>query len=445
MSNPRTCLLLLAFHVAFVATGGTVRAQQEPAWTWRDESGSIRTRADLNEILEKHNQWMESRGNLEAKGAWAHLSNADLTGVNLHGETLQHAVIEGANLTGADLDGIDLSDAWLPEAILGGADLSGANLYRATFYMADLAGADLSGTNLADANLARACLAFANLARAELSNAQLDAATLDGVLFEPTSLPKLRGIASAKNLESLTYWNNPDALFQLRKQFVDGGFRDQERKITCALKRREAELSCEKCASSEVPVYDEGGEVVGHRPRPILGSSDSRVGCCGSFILSRVFFDWTCQYGMSPGRPLMLGVFVWFVCALLYFALAHRRGDAGLYRVYTQTIRDDPAAQRRIERISPSSTAQSHGVRRVLQFFWSELLLLRASMFFSLMSAFNIGFRDINFGRWLRLLTRQEFDIKAVGWARVIAGWQSLISVYLIALWVLTYFGRPFG
>ena len=65
-------------------------------------------------------------------------------------------------------------------------------------------------------------------------------------------------------------------------------------------------------------------------------------------------------------------------------------------------------------------------------------------MFFSLMSAFNIGFRDINFGRWLRLLTRQEFDIKAVGWARVIAGWQSLISVYLIALWALTYFGRPF-
>jgi hypothetical protein len=33
------------------------------------------------------------------------------------------------------------------------------------------------------------------------------------------------------------------------------------------------------------------------------------------------------------------------------------------------------------------------------------------------MSAFNIGFRDINFGRWLRLLTRQEVDIKAVGWA----------------------------
>lgn len=59
--------------------------------------------------------------------------------------------------------------------------------------------------------------------------------------------------------------------------------------------------------------------------------------------------------------------------------------------------------------------------------------------------AFNIGFRDINFGRWLRLLTKRGYDLKAVGWARTVSGFQSLLSVYLIALWVLSYFGRPFG
>ncbi len=64
-------------------------------------------------------------------------------------------------------------------------------------------------------------------------------------------------------------------------------------------------------------------------------------------------------------------------------------------------------------------------------------------MLFSLMTTFNNGFGDINFERWLRLLTKREYDIKAVGWARTVAGFQSLISVYLIALWVLTYFGRP--
>jgi hypothetical protein len=69
---------------------------------------------------------------------------------------------------------------------------------------------------------------------------------------------------------------------------------------------------------------------------------------------------------------------------------------------------------------------------------------MNVAVSFSFQSNYAARFRDINFGRWLRLLTRQEFDIKAVGWARVVAGWQSLISVYLIALWVLTYFGRPF-
>ena len=65
------------------------------------------------------------------------------------------------------------------------------------------------------------------------------------------------------------------------------------------------------------------------------------------------------------------------------------------------------------------------------------------AVFFSLMSAFNIGFREIDFGRWLRLLPRTEFDLKAKGWMRTVAGFQSLLSVYL-ALWVLSYFGRPF-
>ena len=32
----------------------------------------------------------------------------------------------------------------------------------------------------------------------------------------------------------------------------------------------------------------------------------------------------------------------------------------------------------------------------------------------------------------------------ATGWPRSVAGLQSLLSIYLLALWVLTYFGRPF-
>jgi hypothetical protein len=36
------------------------------------------------------------------------------------------------------------------------------------------------------------------------------------------------------------------------------------------------------------------------------------------------------------------------------------------------------------------------------------------------------------------------YILRATGWVRFFAGLQSLLSVYLLALWVLTYFGRPF-
>ncbi len=38
----------------------------------------------------------------------------------------------------------------------------------------------------------------------------------------------------------------------------------------------------------------------------------------------------------------------------------------------------------------------------------------------------------------------REYTLRAKGWVRVVSGVQSLFSVYLIAMWALTYFGRPF-
>jgi hypothetical protein len=65
-------------------------------------------------------------------------------------------------------------------------------------------------------------------------------------------------------------------------------------------------------------------------------------------------------------------------------------------------------------------------------------------MFLSLVNAFNLGYREFSIGQWLRMLTKREYEVKATGWVRSLAGFQSLASVYLFALWILTYFGRPF-
>jgi hypothetical protein len=187
------------------------------------------------------------------------------------------------------------------------------------------------------------------------------------------------------------------------------------------------------------------------------------IGECGSYLLNTVFFDWTSQYGMTPGRAITAVFLVWLGCSVIYFSLILLPGESGLYRIYPRAPQPDapsrprlrsaptassaiaPQPTQRVERIVPTGNDDGGGAWGWLKRAAAEWAVFRAAMFFSLMSAFNIGFQQFDFGRWLRLLSRQDFDIKAVGWARVVAGWQSLVSVYLFALWVLSYFGRPFG
>ena len=72
------------------------------------------------------------------------------------------------------------------------------------------------------------------------------------------------------------------------------------------------------------------------------------------------------------------------------------------------------------------------------------LLLLRWALYFSLLSAFRIGWRDFSVGTWLTRLQWTEYTLRGRGWVRAVSGLQSLISVYLLAICVLTQFGRPF-
>jgi hypothetical protein len=65
-------------------------------------------------------------------------------------------------------------------------------------------------------------------------------------------------------------------------------------------------------------------------------------------------------------------------------------------------------------------------------------------MFFSLTTAFNIGYKEFNIGQWLEMLKTRKNQVKSQGWVRSVAGFQSLISLFLFVMWLLTEFGRPF-
>ena len=321
------------------------------------------------------------------------LTNADMSSANLENANLEHALLVGAKLRDAKLNAANLNGAEIAQAVLDHTDFRGAKLDQANLTGAVLVGTELAGTSMAEADFAHA-------------------------VFEPRSLPDVREFAAAKHLELIRYDHSPDALAALRKQFSDGGYREQERQITYALKRREVEFLRNDCNYT-------------------IGLEN-----CLAYGFNRLFFDLTCQYGMNSGRPLELGLLLWFICSFIYAGFIHGSGRAALYRAYAAQLND---AAPRIERIEPSQIKQSTRFSFAPRFLRREIGVLGTAMFFSLMCAFNIGFRDINFGRWLRLLTREEYDIRPAGWVRVVAGWQSLASVYLIALWVLTYFSRPFG
>jgi len=73
-----------------------------------------------------------------------------------------------------------------------------------------------------------------------------------------------------------------------------------------------------------------------------------------------------------------------------------------------------------------------------------RLTVVSNAAYFSLISAVNIGFEYFTPGDWIRRLQTREYSLEAVGWVRVVAGAQALLSVYLLAMWVLTQFGQPF-
>ncbi len=154
-------------------------------------------------------------------------------------------------------------------------------------------------------------------------------------------------------------------------------------------------------------------------------------------VLRLVFFEWTTGYGLHYGRPILIllgliGVFTLVYLPALVIA-PKRPDDSGIFRIW-------PAG-----RIKPSGegieVADDATVDRLNA---RGIAALGQAFYFSIISAFHIGWRDLNVGSWIARMQPREYALRATGWVRVVSGVQSLISVYLIAMWALTYFGRPF-
>jgi uncharacterized protein YjbI with pentapeptide repeats len=331
---------------------------------------------------------------LTANLAGAQLDRADLTGAKPIGANLIEANLNWANLSRADLTGADLTGADLIEANLSAANLIEANLSKAQLPRANLSGADLNLAKLIEARPVRANLTGANLNWADLSRADLSGANLSGATFEPYVLPPTGAFLGVTGLDTLQWKNSPQALVLLRNGFKDAGRREQERQTTYSLMKWTR--------------INTGG---------IEGA------------LQYGFFELTTDWGMTPARPLWILLALVPGLALLYMipVLRPSPGGAALWRVWDKDRARKDQGQDDPERLlARSYRAPLYG------------------LFFSVLSAFQIGWKELSIGSWIARLNPYEYTLKATGWVRTVSGVQSLISVYLLALAVLTYFGRPF-
>ncbi|MDQ2746445.1 MAG: pentapeptide repeat-containing protein [Acidobacteriota bacterium] len=427
-------------------------------WTWKDAAGKVRSEQELKDIFARHKQWLDSGGSAgeQANLAGATLENANLPGINLEranlerarfsGAQLKGAVLNGANLRGAALERADLAPAFISKADLTRASLVGTNLGSADLSNSNLTGALLIGAHLNKAFLVDADLTGATLKDAELTDAAFDGVNLTNVYYEPKNNPEIRYIAGALNLQTLRYTELPDALVTLRKSFADIGFREQQNKITYAVKRSENELLWQDafqtvCPPDETPLC--GYELK-------RGRECANGVCAGEpqnvlyYYLNLIFFDWTVRYGMRPERALIMVFFLWLICAFIYALFIHYPGKDGIYLIKTRKHRD-PVRTRGL-RIVPHRLNKTECARHWHWWRWwrREWRIFRLGMFFSLMTTFNIGFKEFDVGRWLGLLTKREYELIPRHWTRTVAGFQSLVSLYLIAMWILSHFGQPF-
>jgi uncharacterized protein YjbI with pentapeptide repeats len=364
---------------------------------------------ELRKVHQAHAEWLKTYedkyyGEAAQKDKrMADLSGADLSGAKLGGAHLNWANLNWANLSGAKLSGADLIGASLRGASLSGADLSWVDLRRASLFEANLSGANLSRADLRGASLFGADLRGADLKGADLSKADLSKADLNHLKFEPKTLPDSDYIASASNLALMYYVDSPEALFKLRKMFKEAGFYEQERKVTYAIKH------CETMKALHVRHWRQIG----------IATFEG--------MFHYIFFDRTTLWGMVPTQALLvlLGLIPAFM--IPYAIVLKRPGKNGIWRIWSHDrVRADVGTEEPIR----------------LYVGWRQAFGL--GLYFSVLSAFNIGWRDLNVGNWIQRLQPNEYTLRATGWMRTVSGVQALISVYLLAIWVLTYFGRPF-
>jgi hypothetical protein len=193
----------------------------------------------------------------------------------------------------ANLEGADLADDYMARSdTFAFCNLKGCLLTRAKFPYAYFSNCNLQSTQLNDAAFDSAQFIKCDFGGSDFSGLPLKSVTmsdcnLSGVIFEPENLPKIESLITCRGLDELTFRENPEKGYALAKKFKDAGLKTQYMDVIYALN-----------------VYKTGQTNFWARG------------------MRKCIFQWTCEYGRSPLRLLViwLGEYLAFcgIYVLLY-------------------------------------------------------------------------------------------------------------------------------
>jgi len=374
------------------------------------------------------------------------LTGVNLTGADLSGLTLADArwsivTLVRANLSGAFISQSAISTTQLQKAILSHATVLGSTLNNNSLKGAKLDHTSFVGGTLQNSLLDDVDFRSGGLLGTDLTGTSFSGADLADTAYEPSRPPELRGMANAHHLDELRFLTSPDAITALRQAFAVGGYSEQRNRLTYVLKRQENDLRWRrahdaKCAEPTC------------RTERLLGRECDNGACQGRWLnyfyygLNRIFFDWTVRYGMAPQHALVLLFGQGVLFALVYVGFLHVSRRSGLILVKRRHPRKPESFKRvryRMRAIPPRA-----GWRQSWRLLVREWGVARVAMYFSLLNTFHSGFNEVDPGKWIRLLTKHDYNLEAERWLRTVAGVQTVLSLFLFAVWLLTQFGHPF-
>ncbi|MGV1770063.1 pentapeptide repeat-containing protein [Agrobacterium vitis] len=341
----------------------------------------------------------------------ADLCGAKLINLDFRRADLRFARLMGARIEGGNFDGVNLSWAYLRRT---GFDRK-INRDRARLYNADLTGIIIVDSDFSNWDFEESDLSFAIIGRSSFSGSGFDSTNLTGTTFRDVSMldatfyraqiahtrlevrpghlpsiPSLRDVAGLTSLHALN--GGAASLVEIREQLKRAGFNLQAQEVNYAIN-----------------TY----------------SDDN--GFPGAKLLSRILFGIPYAFGMRPERTLLTAVLLIPIFSLFYFR-ALRPSPA------------DPSTGIWVIRSAPKTNPKR--LMRPVRLSRKNCQLVRTALWFSVLSAFRIGWHELNVGDWIARIQASDYKFEADGWPRMVSGLQSLVSVYLLALAIASYISK---